>query len=133
MPSISGYHHLSLTVTDLGRSAEWYREVLGFTTDTEFEGAGFRRVRLRRPDGDVTLTLTCHDRGSADSFSELRTGMDHVAFLVPSVDDVNGWKRRFEELGVKHSEIKATATGLGALITLRDPDDIQLEVFASGG
>lgn len=133
MPSISGYHHLSLTVTDLGKSAQWYREVLGFETDAEFEGAGFRRVRLRRAEANVTLTLTCHDRGSADSFSELRTGMDHVAFLVASADAVEAWKQRFDELGVTHSEVKATGTGSGALVTLRDPDNIQLEVFAPGG
>ncbi len=81
----------------------------------------------------MTLTLTCHDRGSAGFFSELRTGTDHVAFLVPTVEDVEAWRRRFDELGVTHSEIKATATGSGALVTLRDPDNIQLEVFAPGG
>ncbi len=28
MPSISGFHHLSFSVTDLGRSAAWYQDVL---------------------------------------------------------------------------------------------------------
>ncbi len=41
MPSISGYHHLSLSVTDLGKSTQWYHEVLGFATDAEFAVPGF--------------------------------------------------------------------------------------------
>ena len=30
MPAITGVSHVSLTVSDLGKSEEWYREVLGF-------------------------------------------------------------------------------------------------------
>jgi glyoxylase I family protein len=45
------------------------------------------------------------------------------------VDDLEEWKRRFEDRGVDHSEIRRTPNG-GGVITLRDPDNIQLEVFA---
>ena len=132
MPSITGYHHLSLSVRDLATSIRWYGEVLGFQVDSEFEGPGFRRARLRGPEPDLTLTLTCHDHQSGDRFSELRTGMDHVAFLVSNIDDLHAWKQRFEDLGVEHSEIKPTARGTGALITVRDPDNVQIEVFHPG-
>jgi len=53
--------------------------------------------------------------------------MDHVAFKV-GPGDIDTLKRRFEELGVEHSDVKASAGG-GAMITFRDPDHIQLEVF----
>ena len=41
---------------------------------------------------------------------------------------------RFEKLGVNHSEIKPVRSefGDGRMITFRDPDNIQLEVFATG-
>ncbi len=29
MTEVLGYHHLSLSVTDLGKSTEWYQQVLG--------------------------------------------------------------------------------------------------------
>lgn len=29
MTDVLGYHHLSLSVTDLGKSTEWYQQVLG--------------------------------------------------------------------------------------------------------
>ena len=53
---------------------------------------------------------------------------------MPSIDDVREFKQRFEELGVNHSEIKPVRSefGDGGMITFRDPDNIQLEVFATG-
>ncbi len=128
MPTISGYHHLNLTVTDLTRSVNWYCDVLGFDRMREFQGQGFTRAFVRHPDSQMYLGFTCHGaKGSADAFSEFRTGMDHMAFTVPGSTDVDHWKRRFAELEVDHSEVKASA---GALITLRDPDNIQLEIYA---
>ena len=130
MPSINGFHHVSFSVSDLGRSAAWYQDVLGFGHDSDVEGEGFRRVRLRHPDAGITVTLTQHQQGGGERFSELRTGLDHLAFSVGGADDVEEWKRRFEERGVDHSEIK-TRPGGAAIITVRDPDNIQLEVFGA--
>jgi glyoxylase I family protein len=126
--TILGYHHVSLSVSDLGRSAEWYREVLGFDVDAEIDGAGFRRVRLRVPGSGVTLSLTAHDQHSGDTFDERRTGLDHVALDVGTAEEMQHLKRRFENLGIDHSELKQAPSG-NAMITLRDPDNIQLEVF----
>jgi glyoxylase I family protein len=102
---------------------------MGLTVEDLFSGDGFRRARLRQPDSGLILTLTQHEHGSGDSFSELRTGLDHLAFAVPSVADVDAFARRFEEYRVEYSERKPTRAGTGAMITLRDPDNIQLEVF----
>ena len=49
MPHIEGYHHLSLSVTDLAASTAWYGATLGLEVDAEIVGSGFRRVRLRAP------------------------------------------------------------------------------------
>lgn len=129
MEAIKGVHHISFSVNDLDRSAAWYQDVLGFAHHSDVEGTTFRRIRLRHPDGGLIVTLTGHERGSDDPFSELRTGLDHVAFAVGD-GEIAAWKRRFEERGVEHSEIRANGTG-GGTITLRDPDNIQLEVFAA--
>jgi glyoxylase I family protein len=127
MSYIRAYHHVSISVTDLGRSTEWYHTVLGLDVVAEIEGAGFRRARLRAPDTGMTLTLTAHDRESADAFDERRPGLDHVAFQVAS-EDIGSLKERFEQLAVRHSEVKRSSSGT-VMITLRDPDNIQLEVF----
>ena len=128
MAEVLGYHHLSLSVTDLGKSTEWYQQVLGLEVTAEIEGDGFRRNRLRAANGWVTLTLTQHDGEAGQPFDERRPGMDHVAFQVGGVEDVQSMKERFAELGVDHSDVKTTSNGT-AMVTLRDPDNIQLEVF----
>ena len=76
----------------------------------------------------MTLTLTRHDQQSGETFDERRPGMDHVALQVASSDEVKALKDRFAQLGVDHSEVKAGSSGT-AMITLRDPDNIQIEVF----
>ncbi|MDQ3641301.1 MAG: VOC family protein [Actinomycetota bacterium] len=132
MTTLVGFSHLSLSVTDLDRSTEWYREMLGFAVDSRVEGDGFRRNRLRHPDAGITLTLTAHQAGSGDPFDERRTGMDHVSFAVPSIEDLHDLKEQFQARGIEHSEVKPTASGAGGMITFRDPDNIQLELFAAG-
>jgi len=127
MPEILAFHHLSLSVTDLGRSTKWYQQLLGLEVVAELEGKGFRRNRLRSPTSGLTITLTVHDQRASDIFDERRPGMDHVALLV-GAGEVEDLKRQFEALGVVHSEIKTTAAG-AAMITLRDPDNIQIEVL----
>lgn len=132
MPTLSAYSHLGLSVTDLEVSSDWYCDILGFEVTARVEGDGFLRHRLRQPDAGITLTLTAHEANEGDTFDETRTGMDHVSFVVPSVDDIHAFKERFQEKGVEHSDVKATAGGAGGMITFRDPDNIQLEVFAAG-
>lgn len=128
MPEIVAFHHLSLSVTDLARSTQWYADVMGFDVVAEIEGDGFRRTRLRSPNGDVTLALTAHDVALGESFDERRAGMDHVAFQL-AAGDIEAFESRLQALGVVHSEIRSGASG-NFMVTFRDPDNIQLEAFA---
>lgn len=129
MPTITGIHHVSLTVTDLARSVAWYTDVLGFAVDADVEGDTFRRTRLRHPDAPLVLTLTRHSAGTSEPFAETRPGLDHLALQAPGLTDVEEWQRHLDERGVAHSPIKRRS-GEVAIITLRDPDNIQLEIFA---
>jgi catechol 2,3-dioxygenase-like lactoylglutathione lyase family enzyme len=127
--SISGFNHISLSVRDPAASAAWYRDVLGFEQHSEGQAATFRRIRMRHPASGVTLTLTGHEQATGEAFSELHAGLDHLAFTVGD-GEIEAWKRRFEDAGVVHSDIRVTGTG-GGIIALRDLDDIQLEVVAA--
>ncbi|HVL07283.1 MAG TPA: VOC family protein [Acidimicrobiales bacterium] len=130
MPTITGFHHASFTVSDREKSVAWYRDVLGFERHSEVEGETFLRTRMRHPDSGITVTLTEHRQGGGGRFDERRIGLDHLALAVRDLDDLKAWKRRFEERGVDHSEIKETGPG-ASMITMRDPDNIQLEVFST--
>jgi glyoxylase I family protein len=131
MPNFSGVHHVNFTVTDIDRSTAWYCNVLGLSVGWNMDQEGvWRKVALVQPDSSFRMVLTQHASGNSDEFSELQTGLDHIAFTVADREELQGWRQRFEELGVDHSKIKEGATGF--LITFRDPDNIQLEVYTQG-
>jgi glyoxylase I family protein len=127
--SFDGVHHLNFSVTDLERSATWYTEVLGLSPGWEMddtEGRG-RKVVLLHPDSSLRIVLSIHRDNDGEPFSEFRTGLDHVAFAVTDRAELERWQAHFEELGVPHSDIKEGATGW--LITFRDPDNVQFEIY----
>ena len=129
---ITGIHHLGLTVSDVQRSARWYEEVLGFARVGSHGDATTerRKVFLRHAGFDIRLGLVEHDRSSKHPFDETLTGLDHLAFAVPTHDDLERWASRLQELGVTCSPIAASHSIPGAaVLVFRDPDNIQLELF----
>jgi glyoxylase I family protein len=43
--------------------------------------------------------------------------------------DLNGWAERLNRLGISHSGVKEPEYTRNAMLTFRDPDNIQLEFF----
>jgi glyoxylase I family protein len=130
--AIRDVHHLGLTVRDVEASAAWYADVLGFRRVGEFASPdGARRKVFLRHDGlRARLGLVEHRGGDRRSFDETRVGLDHVAFAVDAAD-LAGWAARLAAAGVVHSPVAPANTVPGALVlVLRDPDGIQLELFA---
>ncbi|MGZ4126736.1 MAG: VOC family protein [Actinomycetota bacterium] len=130
MPTITGFHHVSLTVEDAARSVDFYTRVFGFVPVLELEdegGRGLKRV-LAHPDSRTILGFTVHRSNDGSSFSEYRTGLDHLSFGVASRAELDEWVARLDELGIGHSEVRITQ--IGSLLTVRDPDNIQVELWA---
>lgn len=129
--AINGVHHMALTVTDPGRSQEFYTSLLGFQFLMEF---GPRRLLLN---GSLVLALTPpSDPGQAisdDQFNENRIGLDHVSFSVASRAELEAAVALFDERGVSHGEIKDLAAVGLYVLAFRDPDNIQLELTAPHG
>jgi catechol 2,3-dioxygenase-like lactoylglutathione lyase family enzyme len=124
-------HHVTLTVGDLGASSAWYQKALGLEVVAEREGAGWRRVLLKRSAG-LMIGLTEHDAtASDDTFHETRVGLDHVSFACAGLASLEAWRERFEGLGLSHSPIAETP--VAHVLVFRDPDGIQLEFFAPKG
>jgi glyoxylase I family protein len=134
VPEIIGIHHLGLTVSDAERSARWYQDVLGFERIGQLGDAGADRQKifLRHTGLDARLGLVEHRSSSKRPFDETESGLDHLAFAVPSYQELERWARRLEELGERFSPIAASLSIPGAaVIVLRDPDNVQLELFTS--
>ena len=120
--------HIALTVRDLSVSIPWYQAlfnaepVLDEDTDPDFH----HTVYLL---GNTLIGLHQHAKPAPDErFSELRVGLDHVAFGCADRVELGRWTQRLDELGVEHGEIKDRGYGSG--VSFRDPDGIALEFFA---
>jgi len=112
----------SLTVADLQRSVVWYRDVLGFAVDREFQRDGkLFAVSLRA--GSVRILLTQDDgargaeRAKGQGFSLQITTTDDIDLLaaaakragaVLDTEPVDGWGAR--------------------VFRLRDPDGFRLVI-----
>ena len=132
MPDVSGIHHVSVTVTDIERSVPWYSELLGLTKLMEErhpDGTGYAVV-LGKPDWSMCVGLHTHPTNERERFSESRTGLDHIGFMVSGRAELDAWESRLTELGVEHSPVNDQ--GGYAVLVFRDPDNIQLEFFSMG-
>jgi glyoxylase I family protein len=127
MPTITGAHHLALTVTDVERSAAWYRDLLGLVSvfDGSDETVTFRV--LAHPDSGWVMGVRQYTGGSRDSFDEYRTGLDHLAFGVSSREELDDWQQELERRGISFTP--AVETPIGTVVVFRDPDNIQLEFW----
>lgn len=131
MPSITGRVEVNLSVRSPKLSAAWYAQLLGLQHRYDFTSAdgNLRYVCLEDTDSGIVLCLVGHAANPGDAFSELRTGLDHLEFLVARRADLDEWAARLDELGIAHSGVKQPGHTANAMLTFRDPDNIQLEFF----
>jgi len=128
MPQHQGFGHLTLTVTDLERSADFYNRLLGSQTALASEdhlgpfivcmGSGFM-VGLRK----------WEQTASDDSFLFSRVGLDHMGVHVESREELEKWVTHLAENGVESSGIVESPFGLH--LHANDPDGIAIEFFAA--
>jgi glyoxylase I family protein len=86
-------------------------------------------IALVEPQSQLVLCLVGHQEHSGERFSEFQTGLDHLEFLVDRFEDLNEWAERLKGLGIPNSGVKAPEYTRNAMLTFRDPDNIQLEFF----
>ena len=131
-PTVTGYHHMGLTVCDVDRSEAWYGSVFGFQrafVEPHHEGTGFAVV-MNIPGTSLFLGLDQHDAHEGEPFAEHRTGLDHLAIGVARREDLDTWVGHLDGLGVAHSPITdITEPFPAATLCFRDPDNIALELM----
>ena len=113
----------SLTVSDLPASLAWYRDVVGFTVDREFQREGrLMAVSLRAGDARVLITQDDGARG-AD-----RARGEGFSLMITTAQDVDGLAARIRELGgTLESEPADTPWG-PRMFRLRDPDGFRFTI-----
>ena len=133
MPELTGVQHVALTVSDACSSAGWYARTLGLRVVAEFaeDGGDRYKIILADPAGRLTVGLVEHRGAAAERFDERRPGLDHLAFTVAGRAELDAWAARLDALQVPYSPIAAARLDpRNAVLVLRDPDNVQLELFA---
>lgn len=131
MPSFSKISHTSFSARDAAASAAWWSEVFDLTEIDRVEGDGWKGILLIHPASATVLEFQQHDANRGETFDPARTGFDHMGFKVDDPGQLEVWKEHFERLAVTHSPI--AHRDYGAVLTFKDPDGIQFEMFYREG
>ena len=131
-------HHLALTVTDVDESVRWYEAVFGLTFRMDVPHPGGVGKLLADDGMNLVFVLHHHDTNDGRLFGETATGLDHVGLTVPTRSDLETWQEHLEAHGVIRADVAGkplTQSPIadepyGSVLVLRDPDNIQLELFA---
>lgn len=135
----TGIHHVRLTVTDIARSKSFYEDVFGVHPVVDFSDRVDETGVREDPEkmfggcafavGDQILGLR-PVAPAGDTFASTRVGLDHLSLAVATTADLAAAAERLTERGVAHGEIvELTDMGI-AILSLQDPDDINLELTA---
>lgn len=121
-------HHITLTVTDIVRSAEWYQALLGPAATVERQGLTWSRIRMQWPSG-LVIGVTHHDATTTEAFDATHVGLDHVSLGCDDDAEVRSWFEKLETLGFEHGPLEDVPYGWA--VTARDPDGIAVEFYCA--
>jgi glyoxylase I family protein len=134
-PAVTGFHHFSLTVTDVEASAQWYERVFGMNRvpatfpHHDAEDSGYA-VLLLDPRSGIVIGLHHHVANPGQPFAESQTGLDHMGFAAGTHADLDAWAGWLNSLGIENSGVIDVDDPMRySVVVFRDPDNIQLEVF----
>lgn len=136
---LQGIHHVRVTVTDIGRSKDFYSTVFGkdpqidATDKIDEDGATEDPQRffggcIFEVEGQLFGLRPVAQAG--DRFDSTRVGLDHVSFGVATKADLESAAERLTAAGVENGGV-ISLEGYGmSILSFQDPDDINLELVA---
>jgi catechol 2,3-dioxygenase-like lactoylglutathione lyase family enzyme len=131
-------HHIAITVHDFERSLPWYEAIFGISYRLDVPHEGGVGKLLTDETQELALVLHEHEKTPPGAFDERVIGLDHIGFAVGTREELLGWQRHLEANGVicaQAADRPLTQAPIadepyGAILVFRDPDNIQLELFA---
>lgn len=131
-------HHVALTVADVDASVAWYEAVFGVHHQVDIPHEGGVGKVLADADRQLMFVLHAHEGNRGELFAETVTGLDHVGLAVTTRADLETWQTHLEANGVAKveradsplSQSPIVDAPYASVLVFRDPDNIQLELFA---
>ncbi len=127
MPQHQGFGHVTLTVTDIERSADFYNRVFSAqTVDASEDQVGPYAICMGP---NFMLGLRKHaSTQDGDAFRFDRVGMDHMGVHVEGEAELEKWRAHLDEQGIDCSG--PVTSPYGTHLHIKDPDGIATEFFS---
>ena len=115
--------HVNIFVRNVERSRQWYTDVLGLHTYGYRPGrAAFLAADLEQSH-EIALVQVGEE---APAPQKGQVGLNHLAWMVPSLDDLKEAYQRLKDKGVPIERVTDHGVSIG--VYFRDPDGNGLEV-----
>jgi catechol 2,3-dioxygenase-like lactoylglutathione lyase family enzyme len=111
----------SLTTADVLRSRDWYRDVLGFTVDREFDREG-RVFAVSMRAGNVRVLVTQDDGSKGD-----RVKGEGFSLQITTSQDIDAIAAHAKQAGATFDTEPMDMRGM-RVFRLRDPDGFRLVI-----
>ena len=122
---ISNIDHVSINVTDIKKSLDFYSRILGLKQQQTVDCGEFDITYFALPGGSRLELFDYHGKNRNTSREESEVGLRHVAFQV---EDVAAHEKLLRAEGVEITLPTRDLPNLGARVLLfRDPNGVTLE------
>ncbi len=119
--------HIVLTILDVQRSKQFYVRVFGPPDFEDTESSMYEMGETR-----LFISAAYHPLSLPDRFDPDRVGLNHVAFGVSSLKELQEIEKHLNREKIQHSGIHIDQHSSQEKIWLDDPDGIRLEFFLRG-
>jgi glyoxylase I family protein len=130
---IAGLHHVTLICSDLGRTVDFYRNLLGMRVVKQTVNEDDRAARhlfFGDEQGRPGTLVTCLEYPDLDEGSVGRGSTHHFALTVESEEELAGWHDYLRSRDVPCTDVMDRTYFKS--IYLRDPDGHILELATAG-
>ena len=114
--------HLVFRVSELDRTELFYTALLGQPLHKAEDSLMYRL-------GGTRLFFTTSTESQAGTYDKEKVGLNHIAFGIRSLTELEELQSQLDSAGISHSGIKLDEYGLKEFIWLDDPDGLRLEFY----
>jgi glyoxylase I family protein len=113
--------HLVFRVAEIDRTEHFYSALLGESLKAE--------DYIMYMAGDTRLFFTRSVESPQGMYEKEKVGLNHIAFGVRTLKELQTIQRQLDSGGIPHSGIKLWQDGLTEYIWLDDPDGMRVEFW----
>ena len=114
---LAGFHHVTLPVSDVARSRDWYARTFRLVVLHEAIDGGGGEATLEHPSSAIRVVLR-HDPPRAQALA----GFDAITFTVATIEDLDAFVASLDTHGVAHGAAMASSSGVS--VDVVDPDGL---------